>query len=68
MNLFTNYHDWRSTMIDRAGLTLNHDYCSERLSVLEDENAAETQTFIRLYGAPYHQKVVGWFQQALSEA
>jgi len=62
MSLFTNYNDWRNTMIERAGLTLDRDYCKERLSVLEDENAEETRSFIKLYGADYHRKVVGGFQ------
>ena len=68
MSLFTNYNDWRNTMIERAGLTLDRDYSKEPLSVLEDENVEEPRSFIKLYGADYHRKVVGWFQQALSEA
>lgn len=43
MNPFTNYHDWRTTMIKRAKLTLDRDYGTERLAILEDENALEIQ-------------------------
>ena len=51
MSLFTNYDDWRNTMIKHAGLTLDHDYCTERIAALKDEGNAST----------------AWFQQALSE-
>ena len=68
MSLFTNYQEWRTTMINRAGLTLDHDYCKERLAVLEDKNAEETSSFIKLYGDAYHEQVIAWFQKALSEA
>jgi len=67
-NLFTNYQEWRSTIIDRAGLTLDSDYCKERLAVLEDESSSETLSFIKSFGANYHKQVVSWFHQALSEA
>ena len=68
MDLFTNYQEWRSTMIDKAGLNLDSDYCKTRLSILEDETSAETKTFIKSYGDTYHKQVIAWFQQALSEA
>lgn len=55
-------------MIERAKLTLDSDYCTERLAVLEDESAAEIQPFIKAYGADYHKQVVAWFHQTLSEA
>ena len=54
-------------MIERAKLTLDSDYCTERLAVLEDESAAEIQPFIKAYGADYHKQVVTWFHQTLSE-
>ena len=68
MNLFTSYQEWRTTMIERAGLTLDRDYCKERLAVLEDESSEETRSFIKSFGATYHQQVVAWFHKALSEA
>ena len=55
-------------MIEHAGLTLDQDYCKERLTVLENETLEETQTFIELYGASYHQQVISWFNKALSDA
>ena len=67
MNLFTNYQEWRTTMIERAGLTLDAAYCKERLAVLEDMDSAETQSFIKSFGATYHRQVVAWFHKALSE-
>ena len=67
MNLFTSYQEWRSTMIERAGLTLDATYCKERLAVLEDESSAETQSFIKSFGPAYHKQVVSWFHKALSE-
>ena len=68
MSVFKSYQDWRRTMIEHAGLTLDQDYCKERLTVLENETFEETQTFIELYGASYHQQVISWFNKALSEA
>ncbi len=55
-------------MIEHAGLTLDQDYCKERLEILENETLEETQTFIKLYGPAYHQQVISWFNKALSEA
>lgn len=68
MDPFTTYTDWRTTMIKHAGLTLDSDYCEQRLGVLENEQDEETQTFIKIYGATYHKQVIDWFRQALSEA
>ena len=68
MNPFTNYQEWRNTMIETAGLTLDRDYCKERLTVLEDETVEETQSFIKIYGTNYHKQGIAWFTQALSEA
>lgn len=67
-NLFTNYQEWRNTMIDRAGLTLDRDFCEKRLTILEDKDNPETKSFIKSFGATYHQQVVAWFHKALSEA
>lgn len=64
---FSSYTEWRTTMTERAGLTLDRAFCEERLAVLEDENNAETRSFIKSYGATYHQQVVAWFQRVLSE-
>ena len=66
-NLFTSYQEWRTTMIERAGLTLDRTFCKERLAVLENESNTETRSFIKSYGATYHKQVVAWFQKALSE-
>ena len=68
MSIFTSYQEWRTTMIDRAGLTLDEGYCKERLTVLEDETIPETKRFIQTYGATYHKQVIAWFHQALSES
>ena len=55
-------------MIEHASLTLDRDYCTERLAILENENLSETRSFINMYGATYHKQVIAWFNQALSEA
>ena len=67
MNLFTNYNDWRNTMIEHAGLTLDHKYCTERIAALQDKGNASTASFLKAYGANYRDQVIAWFQQALSE-
>ena len=67
MNIFTSYQEWRKTMIEHASLTLDRDYCTERLAILENENLSETRSFIKMYGATYHKQVIAWFNQALSE-
>jgi len=66
--IFTTYQEWRSTMIERAGLTLDRNYCEERLAVLQDESTAETRSFIKLFGGDYHKQVIAWFHQALAES
>ena len=67
MNTFTSYQEWRKTMVEHASLTLDRDYCMERLAILENENLSETKSFIKIYGVTYHKQVIAWFNQALSE-
>jgi len=67
MSLFTNYNEWRTTMIERAGLTLDRDYCEERIAALQDESIPQTRSFLDAYGPNYRDQVLAWFQQALSE-
>ncbi|MDP0491034.1 MAG: hypothetical protein Q7Q71_08305 [Verrucomicrobiota bacterium JB023] len=67
MTLFNSYQEWRTTITERAGLTLDREFCQGRLEVLEDESSPETQSFIKSFGAAYHQEVVAWFHKALSE-
>ena len=67
-NIFKNYDEWRSTMTDCAGLTLDRSYCEERIAALADENIPTTKSFLVAYGSDYRDLVVSWFTRALKEA
>jgi hypothetical protein len=67
MKTFTSFEEWRTAMIERARLTLDRDYCQERIDILGDETLPETKLFIKVYGITYHKQVFSWFQKALSQ-
>lgn len=64
---YESYSHWRTMMTETAGLTLDADYCKERISVLTREKDASTVAFINLYGAKHRDQIVRWFEKALAE-
>lgn len=64
---FSSYNEWRTTMIERDGLTIDRASCGARHTALEDVDIAETKLFIQSYGAKYQQQVVAWPQKTPSE-
>ena len=53
-----------TTAYPSNGIALTPDYLAERITTLSDTGAQETKRFIKLYGADYHQHVLGWFRRA----
>lgn len=68
MQLFPNYHEWRTAITERCGLTLTGDYCTERCAALNDLSITSTKSFVDAYGEDYRDQVVQWFEKARTEA
>ncbi len=65
---YKSYKDWRSMLTDTAGISLNADYCKERIAALRDEKDASTSAFLRSYGEQHRDQIVRWFEQAAAES
>jgi hypothetical protein len=63
----SDYTSWRYCIETKCGLALSPEFLSNRIGVLGDPHREETQRFVKLYGEPYHQQVLAWFQQAAAE-
>ena len=59
-----NYEQWRRCITIDCGVELTPDYISQRLSALNNKKDHHTQKFVKLYGEPHLQSVIGWFVQA----
>jgi hypothetical protein len=68
MHIFKNYAEWRAAITGPCGLTLDRGYCEQRIAALRDDEAPGTRPFLDSYGSEYRDQVIGWFEQALSEA
>ncbi|MFT5632383.1 MAG: hypothetical protein ACI9SQ_000087 [Rubritalea sp.] len=66
--IFNNYDEWRIAITERCGLKLDHSYCEERLTALNDESIPATKAFITTYDLAYRDLVISWFTRALAEA
>ena len=60
----TNYEEWRHCIIVECGLELTPAYIDGRIAALNDDRDYYTQQFVKLYGQPYLQQVLNWFNQA----
>ncbi len=65
---FQSYHEWHAAITGPCGITLDHDYCEQRIAALHDKKAPGTMAFLDAYGSEYRDQVVAWFRQALSQA
>jgi hypothetical protein len=68
MHTFTTYQEWHTTITGVCGLTLNRDYCAQRIRALGNEQDSSTRNFLKAYGTEYRDLVVSWFRQAEKEA
>ena len=65
---FESYSHWRTMMTETAGLTLDRDYCKERIEALSNEGDPSTLAFLKAYGSAHRDQILRWFEQALSES
>ena len=68
MHTFSDFEEWRRAITLRCGLTLSHDYCSERITALKDQSVPSTRNFIECYGESYRETVISWFELARQQA
>ena len=61
-----DFASWHHCIAVKCGVPLSADYVAERIAVLTDPGAEETQRFVRLYGEAWHQQVLTWFRLAAS--
>lgn len=59
-----SYAAWRHCIEVDCGLRLDADYIRQRIAALEDVRDFHTQQFVRRWGEPHRQRIVGWFRQA----
>jgi len=67
LTLPATYAEWRHCITVSCGLKLTRSYIEQRLDLLRDENDAQTNRFIALYGREHHQRVVNWFYKTQME-
>lgn len=65
---YESYAHWRAMMTETAGIELNATYCKERITALSNEKDPSTKAFLTAYGDSHRDRIVSWFEQALSEA
>jgi hypothetical protein len=59
------YEEWRHCIEVDCGLSLTPAFIAERLAELSQPDHERTRQYVRLYGEPHRQRVIGWFEQAL---
>lgn len=61
------YEQWCHCITIECGIPLTLEFVDQRLAVWRDVTSEETSRFRRLYGDPYWQTVIGWFEIAQRE-
>lgn len=64
----SDYATWRFCIEVKCGLALTTEFLQARIAVLADPRQEESQRFASLYGEPWRQQVLAWFQRAAAEA
>ena len=62
-----DYQEWRYCIEKKCGIPLTKTFVQDRLDSLKNASAADTMKFRKLYGDPYWQTVLDWFEKALRE-
>ena len=66
--MFPSYYtSWRYCIEVRCGLALTPGVLQARIAVLGDPHHEESRRFTKLYGKPYQEQVLAWFQRAADE-
>ena len=60
------FDEWRYCIEQECQIKLTQEYIEQRLAILRVLDHEETQRFIRLYGNHHWQRVVSWFDRALT--
>lgn len=60
------FNEWRYCIEQKGQIKLTQKYIEQRLAILRVLDHEETQQFIRLYGDHHWQRVVSWFERALT--
>lgn len=63
----SDYASWRYCIETKCGLALTPEYVKARIAILGDPHQEESQRFASLYGEPWREQVLAWFQRAASE-
>jgi hypothetical protein len=64
----SDYASWRYCIEVKCGLALTPGFLQARIAILGDPRNEESRRFAELYGKPYHEQVLAWFQRAADEA
>ena len=65
---YESYAHWRAEMIEKARLTLDADYCEERIAALANAHDRSTKAFLKAYGVEHRDRVIKWFEQGRAES
>ena len=63
----SDYASWRYCIEVKCGQPLTPEFLQARIAILSDPRHEESQRFTKLYGKPYHEQVLAWFQQAAGD-
>ena len=64
----SDYASWRYCIQVKCGLALTPEYIQARIAILGDAQHEESRRFAGLYGEPWRERVLDWFQRAAAEA
>ncbi|MBT3010540.1 MAG: hypothetical protein KUF77_04070 [Candidatus Thiodiazotropha sp. (ex Lucina aurantia)] len=64
----SDYASWRYCIEDKCGLALTPEFVQARIAVLGDPHHEESRRFASVYGEPWREQVLVWFQRAAAEA
>ena len=63
----SDYASWRYCIEVKCNLALTPDFIKARIAVFGDPQNEESQRFAKMYGDPWREQVLTWFQRAASE-
>jgi hypothetical protein len=64
----SDYSSWRYCIENKCGQALTPEYIQVRIAILSDPGHEESRRFTKLYGKPWREQVLAWFQRAAEEA
>ncbi|MBL6731115.1 MAG: hypothetical protein ISP74_09425 [Bacteroidia bacterium] len=57
------FNDWTNCLVNDCKINLTKEFAQQRLAVYRDNQNAETQKFISLYGEQHLNNIIQWFNQ-----